>query len=119
MAPPLPLRAWLVESVLSAIERLPELLKMAPPRADAVLSERTQWLRFKVPPRLMPAPWLAWPSAMDNPESATVAAPLSNTREAWFPLTVTPLAPGPVMVRFSLIARSPGVAVMVPATPAW
>jgi hypothetical protein len=42
-----------------------------------------------------------------------------NTREFLLPLTVSSAAPGPVIVRLSVMSSWPPVRTMVPVSPGW
>jgi hypothetical protein len=60
----------------------------------------------------------SFPWAIVTPDKVTLKLPAAilKTREASFPLIVSRLAPGPVMVRPSLTRSSPVVSVIVCAT---
>jgi hypothetical protein len=73
-----------------------------------------------VPPSfLMPPPLLlpTFPLLIVRSEIVTTLAPImKKTREALLPLTVRTVAPGPKMVRLSVMSNSPVVSVIVPVT---
>jgi len=136
--------ALLFDSVLLLTFTVPLLLKMPPPLSPAELPENVLLVIVTVPPPLtatpggelfdwvvlvtvnvpllrMPLPFapLAFPLPIARSEIITVTPlAISKTREASLPLTVMTLAPGPLIVRSSVIAGNcPVVSVIVPVRP--
>src|SRR5262245_65970845 len=116
-------RLWLTVSVP------PERLATAPPRPTppgapmAWLSDRTSRSRvrvlavFRMPPPL-PGDPITLPSRIVSPAMVTVAPPLMlKIRLCWLPLTASRSAPGPSMVRASVMLNWPLVRGIVPFSP--
>ncbi|HEX4610736.1 MAG TPA: hypothetical protein VH092_21280 [Urbifossiella sp.] len=108
----------LAEIVLLMIVSVPVSTATPPPFRPDVLAVTMSWSSVRLPPvSRAPPPSSAAalrPLVIVSPEIVTVAPVMSNTRKALFPLTVSCVAPGPVMVRSPVMAGSAAlVAVMV------
>src|SRR5262249_35004479 len=95
--------------------KVPKSFQIPPPPNVAVLWDTmTPVINRKAPLMRMPPPPKAEPSVMVSPEIVTLAAaPIWNTFDWWLPLSVTRLAPGPLIVRFFSILMAPAFKVMV------
>src|SRR5579871_2035373 len=115
MPPPPP--AVLPDRVLPLSVSVPDL-KIPPPLPDAELPDSVLLLSVNVPELEIPPPLeLLSPFKMVTPERDTTApGEMVNTGTALFPLIARTDAPGPVIVRFAVIAGSALRSVMVPVT---
>lgn len=118
--PPPSVAAELPDNVLlTTVSLLFREFRMPPP--DPLLDafpESSTFMIVSVPTLMMAPPPLALPSLMVSLEIITAEGlRISNTRDAWLPLTVIAEAPGPLMVRSSVeMSSDPDVSVIVPVS---
>src|SRR5262249_11463826 len=88
----------------------------SPPRAR--LADRVQWATVRVPALAIPPPSAARPWLIVRPSrTAATPVPSSKTRLASVPLTATSSAPGPSMVKGSVMLSGTPPRAIVPCSP--